>query len=310
MSEVSVDDAPSGVERRDTAAQVRQRLYRGEHLTVVEEYLDGRLAYSRDDWKTAALISLAMKHHFAALKRAGELKVDVVTEQFDDGLAITVTWPEDRAIDEVDIAFELVDDSGQTSVISRRFAREMAGGQGIRRVFGRTLASDQTVVLRPIMSAATVSAVARPSHRLRFSDRSLAPAMRTCLPDSESSARSDFEFEPAKVVTSNVVDIYGAARGREILEIISLEEQRERVRRERIERRRARQRRALRIAAVTLVAVGLLIGGLLVAARFFPQLADRLPIPVTGPAPHGSPETALSAEQHPSPWDLALERHL
>lgn len=310
MSEATVRDARSGVNPQDAAKDLRLRLYRGEHLDVAAEYLDGRLEYSRDDRKAAALVSLAVRHHFAALERDGKLTVDVVTEQVGDGLSITVKWPEDEAVDEVDFAFELVDDSGATRVISRRFAREMVVGQGLSRVFGRTLASDQTVVLRPIRSAATVSAVARPSHRLRFNDRSLAPAMRTCIPNGDIAARSDFEFEPVQSSSTNAIDVYGAAQGREILEIISLEEQRERVRRERARRRRELQIRVLRIAVLTLVVVGVVLGVLLVAARFIPELAEWLPFPATGSQPGESLETPQSVRHglfslHPvTEWHL------
>lgn len=296
MSEMTVAGERPAVESHEGAENLRLRLYRGEHLEVAAEYLDGRMQYSRSDWRSAALIGLAMRHHFAALQRADQLSVQVVTEQIGDGLAITVTWPADQAIDEVEIALELVDEKGAITPLSRRFARELVAGQGFGRVFGRTLASDQTVVLRPIRSAATVTAVARPSHRLRFDARALAPAMRTCLPAGEVEVRSDFEFKPNQSPETRVVDVYGDALGREILEIISMKEHRERIRREQARRRRELQRRVLRIAALTALAAGILVGALFLAARFIPGLADRLPLLSQSP----EAEQSLAVPQSPT----------
>lgn len=308
MSEDSVADAQLSERPVDTTGELRRRLYRGEHLKVAEEYLDGVLAYSRDDWRAAALISLALKHHFAALERTGELTVDVATEQEGDGLALTVKWPQDRAIDEVDVAFEIVHDSGARSVISRSFAREVAAGKGLARVFGQTLASDQGIVFRPIPAAATVSAVAQPRHRLRFNERFLAPEMRTCRPGHDVAVRSSFEFTPKQSVRAEVVDVYGDARRRDVFEIISREEQQERQRRARAEQRRRRWKRALRVGAVTLLVIGVLLGLLFASVRIFPEVGELLPFLVPDPEASDSFRSTVSGPRAPQLLPQLTER--
>jgi hypothetical protein len=282
MTEDVLAEPATSSNARETVDRIRTRLFRGEHLNVVRDYLEGRLKYSQSDWEVAALISLAMRHHFATLNRDGKLTVDVRTEQVGDGLAITVKWPDDSAIDEVDVAFEIMDDTGNLGYISRRFEREKVAGQGASRIFGRSLASNQTVVLRPIRAAATVSTVARLSHRLRFDGRFLAPSMRSCFPETEVVAMSDFDFEPVAQAPSSVVDVYHEARGREVLEIITLAEQREREHQEQIRRRRELLRSLVKAVVLVVLFAGLVFGALLLIARFVPDLPEWFPFKPSG----------------------------
>jgi hypothetical protein len=266
----------------EPADEIRTRLFRGEHLSVARDYLAGRLKYAPDDREVAALINLAMRHHLAALNRNGELTVDIKTEQIGDGLAITVKWPDDSAIDEIDVAFEIMDATGALSHVSRKFEREMDAGKRGSQIFGKSLASDQTVVLRPLRAAATVSTVARLSHRLRFESRSVAPSMRSCFPETDAVAVSDFEFEPVAEAPASVVDVYRESQGREVLEIISIAEQRERERREKIRRRRERRRRLTRAVALMLTLMGLVFGALFLIGRFVPSLPEWFPFQPPG----------------------------
>jgi len=284
---------------RSTLVELKDRLYRGEHLAVAEDYLDGRLQYVPSDWQVASLVGLAMRHHFAALEREGKLVVGFAAEQIDDGLAITIRWPEDRAVDEVEISLELTDSAGASALISRQFQRSSDSGRASGGAFGSALASDQTVVLRPLRSAVEIRATARPSHRLRFDESVLAPQLRFCTPDPDTAPHHNIQFRPVEVVERTHIDVYREAQGRDILELVTPLEQRQRAQRARARRRRRRIKRVLKVTAAVLALIVILIGGLVLVHRYISPFPGWIPPGSGGVVSSSTPSGPWSMSQNP-----------
>jgi len=275
-SENHVDDESPRF--HSTTVDLKDRLCRGEHLAVVQDYLEGRLRYSPSDWYVASLVGLAMRHHFAELERQGKLVVGFVAEQIDDGLAITIDWPKDPAIDVVDVSLELTDATGESTLIARQFQRVSSASATAGSVFGRTLASNQTVVLRPLRSAVEIRATVKPSHRLRFDETELAPELRACAPPEEAIPHHDIQFRPVEIVERTHIDIYREAQGREVLELVTPQEQRERAQRARALRRKKKVRRAIKVTAAVAIFLAVLVGVLVLVHRFVTPLPDWIPL--------------------------------
>jgi len=226
-TETSVPAASDHAPTLDLLTELRDRLHRGDHLAVAADYLAGRLSCDSSSWRQASLIGLAMHHHLEALDASGGSKIGFEASQFDNGLAVTVDWPNAEEIDQVIVTAEVTDANGNTRVIVEPFSRAGESGGFTARLRASTLASQQTVVIRPLDDAANVDVAVQAGHRLRFDAARLTPHLRWSQAGEAAREQRSIAFRPSREPTRRQVDVYGdfqASNPTTALEIVTVEQ--------------------------------------------------------------------------------------
>ncbi len=257
---------------------LRDRLYRGEHLIVAAEYLTEALDYDETDWRQAALVGLAMRHHLAMLERAGRSSLGFTSEQLGDGLCVTLKWPETPAINEVVLSVEFTDGEGRTTKINETFSRAENEGGRLSRSRGTSLASEQAVVLRPLRNATAVEVTAEPGHRIRARGSRLSPELRWSSAGEGARQERSIKFKPAPNAPRSSIDVYREKQGNEgVLELTDVKSvlaDIERWKRERFARRLKLVGLVVLISVATTLTV---VGSMLLLQRLGVTLPTWLP---------------------------------
>jgi hypothetical protein len=189
--------------------ELRDRLHRGDHLAVAAEYLSGRLSYDRSNWRQASLVGLAMRHHLEALDKSGASKIGFEAHQYENGLAVTLEWPEATEIDQAVLTVEVIDANGDTRFIEEPFVRAEASSGLTARLRASTLTSQQTVHIRPLDEAAWVEVAVQAGHCLRFDTARLTPTMRWSQAGEAARERKSIRFRPVREPERRRVNVYG-----------------------------------------------------------------------------------------------------
>ncbi len=232
-TETSVPATSDHAPTLDLLTELRDRLHRGDHLAVAADYLAGRLSCDPSSWRQASLIGLAMHHHLEALDTSGRSKIGFEASQFDNGLAVTVDWPSAEEIDQVIVTAEVSDEHGNVRVIVEPFSRAEESSGFTARLRGSTLASQQTVVIRPLDDAVNVDVAVQAGHRLRFHAARLTPRMRWIQAGEVAREQRSIAFRPSREPTRRQIDVYGdfqASNPTAALEIVTVEQILEEVR--------------------------------------------------------------------------------
>lgn len=276
--------------------ELRDALHRGEHLSIASKYLDGRLPYDRSDWRQAALVGLAMRHHLDRAGHMGSSAIRFETEQLGDGLSITLEWPEDSAIDQALVTIELCDADGGVTRIEQAFVRVEEAEGVAARFRGRALASNQEVVLRPVREAVSVDVTVHPGHVLRFDAAVLPSTMRSTRAGQEARQQRRIAFKPAPDVPRSPIDIYREMQGHAgALELIDATEARADIRRQQTLARKNRRRRRTRTLFVTLLILGLLVSALEMLSRFGVPIPEWVPVSRSDVVPGDVPLTVTGS---------------
>ncbi len=226
-TETSVPATSDHAPKLDLLTELRDRLHRGDHLAVAADYLAGRLSCDPSSWRQASLIGLAMHHHLEALDASGRSKIGFEASQFDNGLAVTVDWPSAEEIDQVIVTAEVTDEHGNVRVIVEPFSRAEESSGFTARLRGAALASQQTVVIRPLDDAVNVDVAVQAGHRLRFHAARLTPRMRWSQAGEVAREQRSIAFRPSRESTRRQVDVYGdfqASNPTAALEIVTVEQ--------------------------------------------------------------------------------------
>lgn len=263
------------VGRHEKCRRLTDRMYAAEHLLVAGEYLEGRLQEDLEDWCSASLVSRAMEHYLAAAEIDGSVAVGLDAVPFGDGLAITVHWPPEPAIDAVEVIVRidevrtisetLLRGEGKTGILQRG-----RGSKKVRSVEG-------TMVLRPVRTAAEISVTTRPLHRLRSETMGrFVDAWRDSHETTETT--QSFSYVPPKERMPSVIDVYREAHGQEdLFELIDMTEALCLIREANLARRQKLCRRGLIAATLLCTILSLLWGGAALANRLGRAVPEWVP---------------------------------
>ena len=258
------------VGRHAKCRRITDRMYAAEQLAVAEEYLAGRLDEDLEDWCTASLVARAVEHFLAHAQKEQDISVELDAAPFGDGLAISITWPDEPAINAVEVHVRIDQDQTISEVLLRGH-----GARGIRRrVRGRDLATDGTLVMRPVRHAADVSITTRPCHRL---DSLAYPHLVGAMEDESAPVERSrtFDYTPPRMRAPSVIDVYREAHGQEdLFELIDMTTALELIRVEKQARAAAFRRKWLRRTVVMLLSLAV-VGALTVSTAIVLNRSGR-----------------------------------